>query len=146
MIAERTPLLSLTQSWLLLFLVTARRDCAEESLASISHMRASPSVRETPQQISSSSSPFSKTLRTVQSTPTIISITLTLTLVFHCIFSSLARPKYLSLFSLYFFHFVVCRDFFSPDIVVWPGYGDLFVSQNRREFFASHSSVCAYTI
>ena len=46
------PLLSLTQSWILPFLVTACQDCAEESLASICHMRASPSVGETPQHLS----------------------------------------------------------------------------------------------
>ena len=45
------PLLSLTQSWALhLFLETVPRDCTEESLAGMCHMRASPSVRETHQQ------------------------------------------------------------------------------------------------
>ena len=43
-------LLSSIQSWILPFLVTAYRDCAEESLAGICKMRASPSVGETPQQ------------------------------------------------------------------------------------------------
>ena len=47
--SREKPLLSLTQSWILPFLVTDRRDCAEESLAGICHMRASPSVGETPQ-------------------------------------------------------------------------------------------------
>ena len=45
------PLLSLTKSLILPFLVTVRRDCAEESLAGICHMRAIPSVEETPQLI-----------------------------------------------------------------------------------------------
>ena len=46
------PLLSLTQSWTLhLFLVTAHRVCVEESLACMCHMRVSPSVGETLQQL-----------------------------------------------------------------------------------------------
>ena len=45
------PLLSLTQLWTLhRFLVTASRDCTEESLAGMCPMRASSSVGETPQQ------------------------------------------------------------------------------------------------
>ena len=43
------PLLSLTQSWILPFLVTVHRVCAEESIVGICHMRASLSVRKTPQ-------------------------------------------------------------------------------------------------
>ena len=46
------PLLSLTQSWILHpYLVTAHRDCAEENLTGICHMRVSPSIRVTPQHI-----------------------------------------------------------------------------------------------
>ena len=43
------PHLSLTQSGILPFLVTVYWDCAEESFASICHMRASPSVGKTSQ-------------------------------------------------------------------------------------------------
>ena len=42
------PIFSLIQSWILAFLVTAHWVYAEESLASICHMRASPSVGEVP--------------------------------------------------------------------------------------------------
>ena len=43
------PLLSLTQSWIWPFLVTARWDCSEESLADRCHLRACPSEGKTPQ-------------------------------------------------------------------------------------------------
>ena len=54
--------------------------------------------------ISSSSSPLTKSLRTVLSAPIIIVITLT----FITFFSFLARSKYLSIF--FVFHSVVCQD------------------------------------
>ena len=52
------PLHSLTQSWILPLLVTARRVCAEESLVGICHMRAHPSVGEAPQHYSKYRSRF----------------------------------------------------------------------------------------
>ena len=46
----------------------------------------------------------------------------------------------------YHHHFFVA----SLGLIFWPGSGDLFVSQNPREFYASHSPgmilVCAYNI
>ena len=56
--------------------------------------------------ISNSSSLFSRPLRTVASTPTTIGITITF--IFHSLFSSLARSKYLSIISVSFIFTVVC--------------------------------------
>ena len=68
------------------------------------------------------------------------------------IFSSLAKSRYLSLFSLFFyFHSVVCWDgkvhysasaplcWLLLSLVVWLRSGDPSVSQNPREVCASHS-------
>ena len=80
----------------------------------------------------------------------------------HSFFSSLARSRFLSFFSLSFNFTVVCWDskvhnstgslfcWLSPGLIVWPILRDPFVSQNPREFCASHSAGqilgCAYTI
>ena len=113
---------------------------------------------------SDSSSPFTKLLGIVLSSP--ITIGTTVTFMFQSFFSSLARSKY-SLFALFDFHSVVHRDtkdhcsagflfsfffffFFFVGrelllgLVVWPGLDDLFVSSNPREFYASHSFLCIY--
>ena len=67
--------------------------------------------------------------------------------MFHCYFSSLARSKYLSIFSLSFIFtlwstrttksrlrqvFVVCH--LSPDLIFWLGLGDPSLSQNPNNF------------
>ena len=120
--------------------------------------------------ISSSFNPLSKPLRTVPSSPIIIGITVTLTP--HNFLSSLARSKYLCLFSLsliftlwsagmakftnrqvLFFHFFFFffSFFYNHWVwIFWPGLGDQFVSHNPSEFYASHSFrpilVFTYTI
>ena len=67
--------------------------------------------------------------------------------MFHSFFSSLARSRYLSLFSLSFsftLWFVgtakstIWRILIFLLIIVWPRLGDLFVSQNHREVCTSH--------
>ena len=101
--------------------------------------------------ISNSSNPFTNPLGIVPSTPTTIGITVTF--MFHSFFSSLARCRYLSLFSLSFIfalwsagtakstirstHFI----FFllSLGLVIWPIFDDPFASQNPWEVCASHS-------
>ena len=57
---------------------------------------------------SKSSSPFSNPLVTVPNAP--ITIGIIVTCMFHSFFSSLARSRYLSLFSHSLFYSVVCRD------------------------------------
>ena len=103
-----------------------------------------------------SSSPWTKPLVTVLSAP--ITIGITVMFMFHSFFSSLTRSKYLSLFSSYFsFSMGSARTAKSTiqyifwswlllGLVVWPRLDNLFVSQNPREFCASHFLGCAYTI
>ena len=94
-----------------------------------------------------------KTLGTVPSTLTTIGITLTF--IFHSFFSSLARSRHLSFFSLSFSFilwsawtamsttrqvlFLLLLFFgggwLSLCLVVWPRLGDQFLSQNPREVF-----------
>ena len=99
--------------------------------------------------ISKSSSPCTNPLVTVLRAS--IKIGITVTFMFHSFFSPLARSRYLSLFSLSFsftlwsagtaksairhvlFHFFLL----SLGLIVWPRIGDLFVSQNPREFYVS---------
>ena len=76
--------------------------------------------------------------------------------MFHSFFSSLARPKYLSLFSLSFSFTLwstetIWQVLFLVDYHwVWSRLGDPFESQNTKEVFASHFPAqilgCAYTI
>ena len=93
--------------------------------------------------ISKFSSPFTKPLGIVLSAPIIIWITVTF--MYHSFFSSLAKFKYLSLFVFFQFYILVCRNgkvynlAGSPSLVDWLRLGDRFVSQNPREFCASHS-------
>ena len=77
---------------------------------------------------------------------------ITVTFMFHSFFSSLARSRYSSVFSLSF-NFtlwsagtaksaiwqVLCFCWLSLSLVVWPIFSDLFLSQNPRELWASHS-------
>ena len=99
--------------------------------------------------LSKSSSPCTNSLVTVQSTP--ITIGITVIFMFHCFFSSLARSRYLSHFSLSFsvnlwsagtskptirqVHFFC---WLSLGLVVWLRLDDSFLSQNHEEIFASH--------
>ena len=90
--------------------------------------------------ISKSSSPFTNPLGIVQSATTTIG--LTVTFMFHSFFSSLARSRYLSLFS-HSFNFalwfaetakstirqVLFFCLLSLGLVVWPRLADPFVSQ-----------------
>ena len=112
--------------------------------------------------ISNSSNPFFKPLGTIPSIPTTTSNTVTL--MFHSFFSSLARSKYLFLFSLslifilwsvgtakstrlqvLFFLLINTRC-----VIFRLELGDLCVCQNPREFNTSHSLeqilVCTYII
>ena len=76
---------------------------------------------------------------------------ITVILTFHSFLSSLARLKYLPLFSFsLIFYFGVHKDgkvfyrasflfcLLSVGLVFWPGLGDLFVCQNSRELHVSH--------
>ena len=108
--------------------------------------------------IFNSSRPFTIPLGIVPSAPTKIGITVTFTL--YRLFSSLVKFKCLSPLSfsltfavwsakmakyairqflfylfLFFFFFFFCQ---SLSLVFWLGLCDLFVSQNSREFHASH--------
>ena len=104
--------------------------------------------------ISNSSRPFIKLLGIVLSR--LITIDIIVTFMFRNFFSSLARSRYLSLFSLSFIFtlwtavtakFTFQHVLFFVDYhkvgwsgrVVWSGLGNLFVSQNPREFYASYS-------
>ena len=123
----------------------------------------------TPPLISKSSSLCTNFLVTVSSAP--ITIGITITCMFHSFFSSLARSRYLSLFSLsfcftmwsagtakstirqalcFFFFFFFFFYWLSLDLVVWPRLDYPFVFQNTREFYAFHFPGrilgCAYTI
>ena len=97
--------------------------------------------------ISKSSSPFTNNFRDCSN-----STNYNWYLCHYSYFSSLARSRYLSLFSLSFiFYSVVCRDdkfHYSAGslflcllslVLVWPRLGDMFVSQNPRELCASYS-------
>ena len=106
------------------------------------------------------SSPFTKPLGIVLSAP--ITNGNTVSFTFHSFFSLLVRSIYLSFCFLWslvcgqpewqspFFSRFFCFCWLSLGLVVWPGLGDLFVSQNPREFCASHSLgrilFSAYTI
>ena len=115
--------------------------------------------------LSKSFSPYTKPLVTV-TTNTPITIGITVTLMFHNFFSSLARSRYLTHFWLsfsstlwsvgkakstfrqvlfFFFLFWLLQG-----LVVWSRLGDRFVFQNPREVCVSHSSGrilgCVYTI
>ena len=107
--------------------------------------------------ISNFSTLFSKPFGTVLNIP--ITIGITFNLIFHSVFSSLARFKYLSIFFVvFYFHsvrkssehqvlflffylfiylFIFCL--LTLDLVFEPGLVDRFISQNPREFYASHS-------
>ena len=102
--------------------------------------------------VSTSSSPLTNPLEIVPRAP--IKIGFTVTFMSHSFFSSLARSKYWSHFSLSFnptlwsagtakstlqqlLSFVYWP---SQGQVVWPRLGDLFVYQNPWELCASHSS------
>ena len=109
--------------------------------------------------ISKSSSPYTSFLVTLPSMP--VTIGITVTFMFHCFFSSLARSRYLSLFLIsfnfilqtartaesticsfsYFFFFLLSLGQF-----ILPGVGDPFVSQISKEFCASHFLGCANII
>ena len=107
--------------------------------------------------ISKLSSPFINSLGIVPSAP--VTIDITVTFMFYSLFSSQARPRNLSLFAFFYFYYVVSRDskvhdfsFFgclSLDLVIWLRFGDLVVSQNPREIYASHFQGrilgCAFT-
>ena len=112
---------------------------------------------------SKSSIPFSNPLVTVPNAP--ITIGIIFTCMFHGFFSSLARSRYLSFFSLSFcfilwsagtakstilqvFFFFFCWLLLS--LVSWPGLGDPFVYQSPIGVYASHFLVqvlgCEYII
>ena len=113
--------------------------------------------------ISKSSGPFTYSLVTVPTAP--ITIGTVVTFMSHCFITSLARSRYLSIFSLSFIftlwsagtvrstiQLVLSLFFFlrlSLGLVVWPRLDDPFVSQNPWEICASHSPgqimSCAYT-
>ena len=112
---------------------------------------------------SKSSSPFSNPLVTVPNAP--ITIGIIFTCMFHRFFSSLARLRYLSFFSLSFSFILwsagtakstilqVLSFFFCwllLSLVSWPGLGDPFVYQSPIGVYVSHflGQVlgCAYTI
>ena len=97
--------------------------------------------------ISKSSSPWINPLVTVP-----ITICIIVTFMCHSVFNSIARSRYLSLFSysfnitlfptgtpilkvLFFFLFFLIL----LDLFVWPRFGDPFVSQTPSRVFASHS-------
>ena len=100
--------------------------------------------------ISKCSSPFTKHLGIVPSAR----IGITVTFMFHTFFSSQARSKYLSFFSLSFIftlwsastekytirQALVHFFFFDYHVVVWARFGDVFVSQNPIGLCASHFS------
>ena len=100
--------------------------------------------------IYNSSSILIKPLDIVPSVPATSDIPVTLT--FHSLFSSLARSKYLSLFSSSYIFTVVRWDgkvrylagslfwWLSLGLIIKPKLGDLFVSENQRQFCASRSS------
>ena len=112
--------------------------------------------------ISKSSSPFINPLLTGPRAP--ITICITVTFVFHGIFSLFTCNVLvlISLFTFFQFYFVVSQNgkvhylesslFFwlSQGLVVWSRLDDLFVSQNPREICASHFPgqmlSCKYTI
>ena len=103
--------------------------------------------------ISKSSSPFTNPLGIVPSA--LITISITVTLMFHSFLSSLARSMYSSFFLLSF-NFtrwslrmaksinwqVLFYCWLSQGLVVRQRIGDLFVSQNPRELCASCSPWC----
>ena len=110
---------------------------------------------------SKSSSPFSNPLVTVPNAP--ITIGMIFTCMFHSFFSSLARSRYLSFFSLSFCFIlwsagtakstilqVLIFCWLLLSLVSWPGLGDPFVYQSPIGVYASHflGQVlgCAYTI
>ena len=113
--------------------------------------------------ISKSSSPCTNPLVTVPRAP--ITIGIIVTLMFHSLFFfQFLRKVQVLIFFFVFFQFyrgllgrqslqlgkffLFC--WFSLDKVVWPRLGELFISQNLRELFASHFpwqiQDCAYTI
>ena len=92
--------------------------------------------------MSKSSNPCTSPLVTVSSAP--ITTGITVTFMFHSFSISLARSKYLSVFSLSF-SFTKrkcpqfgCFSFFVDYLVVWPRLVDPFVSQKPKEIFVSH--------
>ena len=107
------------------------------------------------------SSLFSKILETISRAPTTVNIPVTLMFNnFHC---SLARSKYLSIFSLSLFPLCNLPELQNPPesnfflfllIITWSGFGsrldDPFISQYSRQFYESYSPelilVCAYII
>ena len=99
--------------------------------------------------ISKSSSPCTNPLVIVPTTP--IKIGFTVIFMFHGVFRFLSRSRFLSLFLLSFGFTlrsvgrakstILQVPFFCwllLGLVVWPSLGDLFVSQNPREFCVSH--------
>ena len=100
--------------------------------------------------ISKSSIPCTNPLVTAPSAQ--ITIGITVTFKFHSFFSFVARSKYFSLF-LFSFSFTLWLAgtirqvlFFIDNhyLVVWPRLGDLFVSQNPREFSVTDSGLYIY--
>ena len=103
--------------------------------------------------ISKTSSLFTNPLEIVPSAPTTISITF----MFHSFFSSVARSRCLSLFSLSFNFTLVCWDgkvhysadslfccWLSLTLIVWPKSNDPFVSKSLRVLYISFSELCIY--
>ena len=113
--------------------------------------------------ISKTSIPFTNPLEIVSSK--LITIGITVILMFHNFFSSLSKSRYLSLFLLLvifalwstgtgkstiwkvlFFYFCC---WLSLGLLIWLRWGDILVSQNPMEFCVSHSPGwilgCAYT-
>ena len=107
--------------------------------------------------ISNSSYTFSKYLWTVTSASTTIDINVTL--IFHCFFFQFFGKIQIFLYLFTFFSSAVCRstrwqvffsDWITQGLIVWPGLGDPFLSQNPWNLNAHHSQggilVFVYTI
>ena len=96
-----------------------------------------------------SSSPCINPLVTVPSAP--ITIGITITFMLHSFYSSLAKLRYLSLFSLSFSFTLFSKFFFlklSLGLIIWPKLNHSFVSKSQRilciSFSSMDSEVCIY--